>query len=139
MQYTSRTPLNRLVDTARPESESVRAMELAAARVVKSASSEDVVTLREQFARWAANDMRFQALANGNALLEELKPLSKELAAIGRAGLRALDYLSGNGQPPDGWVAEQQKAVARALEPHVEVTMAAARPLKVLLDGLAAR
>jgi hexosaminidase len=139
MKYTSLMPLNRLVDTARPESESVRAMEAAAVRVVKSASSEDVVTLREQFARWAANDMRFQALATGNVLLEELKPLSRELAALGRAGLRALEYLGGSGRPPAGWVTEQQKAVAQALKPHVEVTMAAARPVKVLLDGLAAR
>ena len=96
MKYTSLVPLNRFVDAARPESELVRAMELAAARLIKDrAAQADEAFLREQFTRWAANDARFQALAEGNALLAEVKPLSKDLAALGAAGLRLLDALAG--------------------------------------------
>ena len=88
-KYTSLVPLNRLVDAARPESETVLAMEVAARRRTAS----DVARLREQFTIWAANDARFQALAAGNVLLTEGLPVSKDLSAAGEAGLRALDYI----------------------------------------------
>ena len=95
-KYTTLTPLNRLVDAARPESESVRALEQAAARVAarRGADAGDMKLLREAFSKWAANDARFQAVVEGNVLLAELKPLSKDLSAVGAMGLEALDYLA---------------------------------------------
>jgi hexosaminidase len=153
-KYTSLTPLNRLADAARPESENVRQMQLAAARVVANPAGAlaDVKRLREQFAEWAANDAPFQDLAEGNALLAELKPLSKDLAAVGAAGLEALDYLTtGKAVPPD-WVSARSQALARLLPQqgprrgsqrqaapavNAEVTLAAARPVKLLVDEVA--
>ena len=64
-KYTSLTPMNRLADAARPESESVRALEAAAAKVAADpkGSPTEAALLRREFARWAANDARFQELA----------------------------------------------------------------------------
>ena len=92
-KYTSLTPMNRLADAARPESESVHALELAAAKVVADpkGSTAEIAALRRAFTLWAANDARFQELAEGNPLLAELKPLSKDLAALGNTGLKILD------------------------------------------------
>jgi hexosaminidase len=132
-KYTSQTPLNRMADAARPESEVVHAMQLAAAR----RSPEDAARLTEQFNRWAANDARFQAMAEGNVLLVELKPLSKDLAALGQTGLKALEYLSTGQRPPAEWLAAEQKEIARMQRPAVEVNLAATRPVKLLLDELA--
>src|SRR5262249_29961545 len=53
--YTSLTPMNRLADAARPESESVRALELAARR----AGQTEIAELRAQFTQWAGNDAKF--------------------------------------------------------------------------------
>ena len=58
-KYTSLVPLNRFVDAARPESESVRALEQAAARVARGAGGGDLAALRDRFSRWAANDAKF--------------------------------------------------------------------------------
>jgi len=132
MKYTSLTPLNRLVDAARPESESVRALEQAAGRL-------DLAPLREQFIRWAGNDARFQALAEDNALLGELKPLSQDLSALGAMGLRILTYLEGKRPAPKAWLSKQDKELARMLKPRNEVVLAAVRPVKLLLDELARR
>jgi len=129
MKYTSLTPLNRLVDAARPESESVRALERAAGKA-------DFALLREQFARWAGNDVRFQLLAKDNALLEELKPLSRDLSALGSAGLRMLTYLESGRPAPKTWLSAQAKELDRMLKPRDEVVLAAARPVKLLLDRL---
>ena len=152
-RYTSLTPLNRLADAARPESESVRWMQVAVSRVIASPSSAvaDVQALREHFAQWAANDAPFQQLAEGNALLTELKPLSRDLAALGRTGLEALDFLTSGKPAPADWLAANTQAMTR-MQPapgprrqaqqqpsapaNPEVTLAAIRPVKALVDEL---
>ncbi len=131
-KYTSLTPLNRFVDAARPESESVRALEQAASKL-------DIAPLREQFTRWAGNHARFQTLAEDNALLAELQPLSQDLSALGSAGLRILTYLESSQPAPGDWLSEQAQELARMIRPRNEVVLAAVRPVKLLLDELARR
>jgi hexosaminidase len=136
-KYTSLVPLNRLADAARPESENVRALELAARSWLKNpADAEDLTLLREQFGKWAANDSHFQPLAENNAILGELKPLSADLSALGVLGLKVLDYLGNKNPPPADWLASQNKEISRIQRPSAEVVLAAYRPVKLLLDEL---
>jgi hexosaminidase len=132
-QYTSLVPLNRFVDAVRPESEHVRALVKAAAQP----TPDGLARLREQFMLWSDNDARFQALAGNNALLAELKPLSRDLSAAAAIGLKALDYLAARRPAPTDWLADQNKEIVRMLRPNAEVTLAAARPVAILLDRLA--
>ena len=135
------TPLNRFVDAARPESESVRALEQIARKVASATlpGPAGLATLRAQFTLWAANDARFQALAEDNGLLAEVKPLSKDLSALGAAGLRMLDYLEFAQPVPADFIATQSAELARMQRPAAEVMLAAARPVKTLLDELMRR
>lgn len=139
--YTTLTPLNRFADAVRPESESLRALQQMAERVAGTNPPDpaDVAELRLRFTVWAANDARFLALAENNALLAEIKPLSKDLSALGAIGLRALDYLAGGQAPPAGWIAGREEELARMEKPAAEVKLAAVRPVKALLEGLAKR
>ena len=139
--YTTQSPLNRLVDAARPESELARAMELEARAAVGSGPAVAVARarLREQFRQWAANDAAFAALAEGNALLNEVRPVSKNLSQAGEIGLKALDYIEKGQAAPQGWAEKQSAELDRFAKPAAEVTLAAVRPVKVLLDGLAHR
>jgi hexosaminidase len=123
-KYTSVVPLNRLVDAARPESEVVRAMEMAAKRMQPA----DRAFLREQFTRWVENDARFQALAAGDGMLSEALPLSKDLANLGTAGLKLLDS-----KPPSGWLTTESAELSRLMAPQAEVVLAAWRPVAALL------
>jgi hexosaminidase len=136
-KYTSLTPMNRLADAARPESEGVRAMEQAAAKVAANpkGSVADAALLRREFARWAANDARFRELAAESGLLTELLPLSRDLAALGKAGLRLLNALEKGEALPAAWRAGQTKEIARMEKPAAEVSLAATRPVRVLLKG----
>ena len=124
-KYTTDTPLNRLVDAARPESESVRALE-------KAGTAE----LRRVFTEWAANDAAFQPLAQDNTLLAELRNLSKDLSAVGEIGLKALDYLASGKPAPPGWVAAQSVELTRMSKPNAEVMLVAVRPVQSLLEKL---
>jgi hexosaminidase len=121
--------------SARPESESVRTLTLAAMKVAANgkASVAEIAMLRREFTRWAENDARFQELAADDPLLAELKPLSRDLAALGNAGLKLVDAVA-PGQPlPAGFVAEQTKEIARMERPVAELNLAATRPVKALL------
>ena len=138
--HDTQTPLNRFVDAARMESETVRHLELLARKVAAaSAGPADVATLRAVFSVWAANDPHFQAMAEGNALLAEVKSLSKDLSAVGAMGIEILDYWSGAKPAPSEWIAAQTKEITRMQRPNAEVLLAATRPVKILLDGLAKR
>ena len=140
-RYTTETPLNRFVDALPPESESVRALERVAARIVASRVPDplDAAQLRRQFDQWAGNDARFQPAAAENALLAELKPLSKDLAMLGATGLRALGDLESGHAAPEEWIAGQTRECARMERPAAEVSLAAVRPVKLLLEELARR
>jgi hexosaminidase len=137
-RYNTLMPLNRFVDAARPESETVMALERTAARFAArpEAGSPDAVQLTQALQSWAANDRRFQPLADQNALLLELKPLSKDLAELGAMGLEALDYLTGK-TPPSDWAAAQLKEIDRIHKPDAEVTLAAFRPVRILVEAVA--
>ena len=60
----------------------------------RRAIEDDRAVLRRQFETWAANDAVFQPIAQDNKLLAEVLPVSKDLAALGEAGLKLLDYLT---------------------------------------------
>jgi hexosaminidase len=130
-RITTLTPLNRFVDAARPESESVRALE-------KAAAGSDTAELTRVFRRWEANDRDFQPLLEHDPLVAELKGLSKDLSELGAIGLKALEYLK-SGQAPAGWAADQLKELDRIRRPNAEVTLAAYRPVRVLVEALAAK
>jgi hexosaminidase len=94
-KYTSLMPLNRLPDAARPESEFVRTVEQAAARLAANpASAPDQACVRNAFTEWRDNDQLFAYLARDNALLMELVPVSKALAATAAIGWRHSDTCS---------------------------------------------
>ncbi len=139
--HTTDTPLNRFVDAARLESESVRGLELIARRVAaaRPADAADMALLRAQFSRWAANDASFQPLAEDNALLAEVKPLSKDLSALGATGLRILDSLEAGKPAPEDWMANETRELTRLQRPSAEVLLAAVRPVKILFDELSRR
>jgi hexosaminidase len=116
-------PLNRFVDACLPESELARQMELAARRFVADPAGdrEDAGLLRRQFETWAANNALFQPLADNNKLLAEAAPLSKDLSALGEAGIRLLEYLT----PPPPTPAGAKKLSGKARKAELEAERAA--------------
>ena len=94
-------------------------MELAAKRLVANPAGDkdDAAMLRVQFQIWADNDAKFQALADDEALLNEVKPVSKDLSALGVAGLKMLDYLTTNQPAPASWLAEENTELTRLSRP----------------------
>jgi hexosaminidase len=132
--YTSLVDLNRFVDAARPESESVRRMERAARKILATpdGSAREMAELRSTLTAWAENDSRLQPAG-------ELAGLSKNLSALGSIGLRTLEYLRPGEAPPEHWIEQQMAALSEMERPEAEVNLAAVRPVRILLEGAARR
>ena len=134
-QYTSRVPLNRLVDAVPPESETVRNLDEDVARLVANPSGHprEVSHVRLTFTTWSLNDESLRPLIAGRFLLREAGGLSEDLSRIGKVGLRALQYLESGTRPPADWLAQQKQELDRMAQPRAEVVLAAVRPVQALL------
>jgi hexosaminidase len=123
--YTSATPLDRLVDAARPESMAARRFRKDVDRFLRTPpASRDDRPLREALSAWRANHPRLEPNLSGSPLGAEARPLSRDLAALGEVGVQALDTLAAGRQAPESWRAEAERLAERAHKPRAEVELA---------------
>ena len=120
---TGTMPLNRFVDACLPESELARSLERTARKFVSDPAGDrnDAALLPRQLELWAANDAQFEPLVENNKLLAEVAPLSKDLSALGEAGLKLLDYLT----PPPPADGKPKKLSGKAKKAELEAQRAA--------------
>ncbi len=116
--YTQQTPLDRFVDTARPDSPVIRQFNALVEQYFDGGKSPKVRAQIDQWLKlWAANDAILQQMAENRPALAEIKPLSKTFSALAAAalkggGMRADDALFQTAKQP---VAEVRLSVAPAL------------------------
>lgn len=120
---TSQTPLNRLIDAARPESETARRFALMVDDFL--ANKTNGAAIRQQLIRWRDNDAQFQPMIQHSFLLTELAPLSQQLSALAAAGLDALD-----GNHPE----TQQAIVDQAKKPQAQLLLVIAPAIQKLIN-----
>jgi hexosaminidase len=114
---TQSTPIIRLVDAARPESETARLFsQKVDAFLAGTADAASKADLRVMLAHWSNNQSDLNAAMSTSYPLQEAAPLSQNLSALGAAGLAAMDYL-GKEQAPDGWKTQQLAAIEQAKKP----------------------
>ncbi len=136
---TSETPLNRMVDAIPPESESARDFSATVNAFVASkftdATAESI--LRNTFASWQQNDGQLRVRIEGNSLLRELAPISRNLALLGASGLQALNYIDNKEPAPDGWKAAQLVIINQAQAPQADVLLGVAPSVEALVQASA--
>jgi hexosaminidase len=134
-KYDSLEPLNRLVDAALPESEWVRHLSEDASRVLEShgADSGAVARLRSAFTSWRDLPARLAPIESESYLAAEAAPVAGILAGLGQTGLEALDHLT---HSSSSWADAQQPVFDTAGKLTAELHIAAARPVRILVDGL---
>jgi hexosaminidase len=136
--YSHDIPLNRLVDAAQPESETVRLLEEAIRRFVADPAQhrQEREEIRLAMTQWSVNADRLRPLITANVLLEEAATLSEDLSKAGSIGLQAIQYLESREPVPANWLAEQKLALTVMEPPRAEVELAAVRPVKALLEAV---
>jgi hexosaminidase len=134
--YETTTPLNRLVDAVRPESEVGREFAAATERVLnKTISAKDLADMRAQLGAWQGNDPQLEPVLQNHQLLEEARPQSQNLSAVAAIGLEALDYLGGGGRAPGAWRAQQLAFLKEAQKPQAEMLLTIIPAVQKLVEA----
>jgi hexosaminidase len=131
--YTSFTPLNRLVDAARPESDSAREFGKLAADWRANEGE-----IRRQLASWRDSAGELVPTMQQSALLQEDIPLAEILSSLGAAGLQALDYLDAGKPAPPSWVTEQTAMLDGAAKPQADLLLMIVPSVRKLVEAAAA-
>lgn len=128
--YTSFTPLNRLVDATRPESDAAREF---ARRLDQMGANQ--TEIRKQLTLWRDNQAALIPAMQRSALLQEAIPLAEDLAALATAGLEALDYVEAGKPAPQEWLDHQRALLERAARPRAELLIMIVPSIRKLVEA----
>jgi hexosaminidase len=138
--YTQQTPLNRLMDAARPESDAARAfsrqVETLLADPAKRAGRE---AIRAQLQEWQGLEVRLRALLERRELLREAVPLAGEASALAAAGLEALGFLEQGVPAPESWWTARAPLLEREKRPVTGLEVAYRPAVRRLMEAAAGR
>ncbi len=127
-EYTQQTPLNRLVDAVRPESDIARNFSNLVDRL-----DENRDAVKTWLTLWRDNAAKLSRTIQRSDLLKEVEPLSNDLARLGALGLEALKYWESGKRPPDSWLREAAGFLRSAKEPRAEVSIVVVAPIEKLV------
>jgi hexosaminidase len=133
-QYTQQTPLNRLIDAARPESDTAREFGELVGAFLRDRQAH-AAEIRARLVRWQDNDAALAPLIASAAALKEVAPVSRDLTTLAAAGLEAMDFLSGK-RAPQGWIEKQKAQVEAARKPKAEVLVQVAPAVEKLVEAV---
>jgi len=129
--FSTRTPLNRLVDAVSPESNVGREFNRLAQMAIQDPNSR--LELRKWFKRWRDNDARLQPFLSSSASLQELIPLSHGLGDLGSTGLEALDNIEAGSPVTADKRNQQLTAIDEAAKPHAELFLVVSSGVRQLV------
>jgi hexosaminidase len=123
--YTQLTPLNRMVDAARPESHIGRKFGNMVANLLAEASNHETLgaKIRGWLTEWRNNHEVLKPVLQDSPALEEIMPLSAEVAALANAGLQAMDYLEAGQEAPLSWLESVISLLSRPQKPEHELVV----------------
>jgi hexosaminidase len=136
VEATSLSPLNRVIDAARPESETARHFaDLVNAIVAGTADAGAKQEVRTLLTAWRDNQNNLQALEDHSFLLKEIVPLSQDLSAVATTGLQAVDYIDRAERPPNAWAEQQFVLLDQAQNPKAQLLLMIAPSVQKLVEA----
>jgi hexosaminidase len=134
---TSDMALNRMVDVIVPESESARGFSAEVNQFIASnfQDAKAEAYIRDSLTLWRDNDAQLQPLLQGSYLLKEVSPISRNLGALGAAGLQALNYIDKQERAPDSWLTQQIAMAQDAAKPTADLILAVAPAVQKLINA----
>ena len=137
-EATSLTPLNRVIDAARPESLTARDFNLLVDQFLAGKIKPGMETqIRASLNKWKDNEVQLEPAAQNSALVQEVVPVSQNLSALASAGLQALDYLDRGEKAPQAWKTQQIALAQSAIQPKAQVLLMIASPVQKLVQASA--
>jgi len=133
-------PLNRLVDAARPESQTARQFGLMIDGLLAGkATPETKAKIRSLLMLWRGNQVQLQPVAQNAFLMKEVISLSQDLSAVAAAGLQAMDYLENKQTAPESWKNTQIAIIQQAKKPKAQLLLMVAPSIEKLVEASTGR
>jgi hexosaminidase len=134
---TSQVPLNRIVDAVPLESEASRHFSELVDNFLASSCRDSALAneLRQKLMHWSQNDAAFASLAQKSFLASEAVATSRDLSAVGTAGLRALDAIAAGKPLATDQQSQLSSVFTEASKPKAQLILIPAAPTKKLLDA----
>lgn len=138
-KYVSSIPLTRMVDTVRPESDRGRIFAAMVDAYLQSrnrnAGTPESRNVESWLTTWKDNDPQLQPVLRNSDPLQEIIPVSKDLAAVAGAGLAAVLYLEAGGKAPRAWHDQQLAMLKEARKPNAEMLDMVVPPVQLLVQS----
>lgn len=131
-EYTTFTPLNRLVDASWPESETAREF----AKLAEDPKANQAA-LRKMLTVWWDNRDAVMPVLKGSPLLEEIEPLAQDVADLSSAGIEALDSIQSGKAPAESWTKTALDLCGRARKPRAELLIMIVPSIRKLVETAA--
>jgi hexosaminidase len=132
---TMLTPLTRLIDAARADSEAGRRFAALVDGLLRDVPTfcRNQERIKMTLTDWRDIRPALDAMIDKSPVLREAEQLPRDLAEIGGAGLEALSYLAADLAPPDGWRDARLSMLEQAAKPKAEVEFAIIEPVRKLI------
>lgn len=136
-EYTSATPLNRLVDAARPESSTARRFQADVRNFLsaKRGAPEAHAAVIRSLTVWRDNHGAVLPVIRGSSLLSEVEPVSLHLREIAAVGLSAVKRIDAGQEPEATWHARVSKLLDAKEKAVAEVTIAVIPAIRELVHA----
>jgi hexosaminidase len=133
---TSLMPLDRLIDAARPESATGRHFGAMVDDLLAApAAAPTKERIRGMLTEWRDSQSSLAPLESRSFLLQEVIPMSQNLARVATAGLEALDYLDRGQHPDDGWKAQTLAALEAARKEQAQLLLIIVPSIEKLVEA----
>jgi hexosaminidase len=122
-RYGSSTPLNRLVDSIPPESDSARKFRASVDQFLDTSGAVPdpsiAMALRTQLTAWAAASANVRPLLSVNSLLVENLPVADGLDSLCQTGLEALSYFASGSAAAAFWKTQSITLLDRYVDTRI--------------------
>jgi len=136
-EYTQMTPLNRLVDAAKPESHAARKLENLVDELLKKNPrlNKNRFAIEDRLKEWRDNHVLLLPILESSYLLKEIIPLAQDVRDLADVGLRALKYLEYQQSPPKEWIKNAKKLLERPKKPESELIIQIVPAIRKLFEA----
>lgn len=140
-QATQFTPLTKLADVARPDSDSAQEFTQLVDDFLFGPNANDQVLkayIQQSFVDWPNLARHFaETYARSSPILGEARPLAQDLVKVGETGYIALAYFIDRRPVSNEWLKEQLARLEEAAKPKAAVELMIIQPIKELVIAAA--
>jgi hexosaminidase len=124
-EATSLTPMNRIVDAVSLESDTARHFSELVDKFLAGSCHDAAAAagLRSYLTRWSRNDAAFASLAQKSFLAKEGAATSRDLSAVGAAGLAASDAIAAAKPLSPDQQSQMNAVLTEAAKPKVQLLL----------------